>query len=214
MQEIAAHARGEEHNWRIRVGAFEPSPGAPEVMPPATLTARSAESVALVEGVAGLLRAGGLLLLHDYGYGSEFPHLSTYEPPPRSLPVFAALEFSEGSEQGFPRSFFRVFGNEQYGLVQVTNDVNFAELASALAASGRVVTLPHGNAIANQHDFGGFTRDDGVFLSEFGLLTPSDDLGALLERLERDQAELRARYVAERAGGRDSIFQDLVYLKG
>ncbi len=212
--ELLAHARLEQGIWRIRVGARELECKSLAEMPPGTLTASSQESVELVAGLSGLLRSGGVLLMHDYGFSIPFPSLENYAPLPRSQPSFARLEFPEGSEQGFPRCFFRIFGNDGHRLVQVTNDVNFAEIGGALAPSGRVVTLAHGNMIANHPDFRGFGPDDGVFLSAFGLLTPSDDLPSLLDRLDRDQQGFRERYIRDHSGGKESVFHDLVYVKG
>lgn len=182
-------------------------------MPPATVTARSAYTTGLIAGVERLLQSQGLLVVHDYGFAGPFARLETYEPLPRLMPGFARLELPEASERGFPRSFFRVFGNERQRLVQITNDVNFAEVAAPLHSTGAVVTLPHGNAIANDPAFVGFAAGDGVFLSEFGLLRPGDDVPTLLTRLEREQEVLRERYIRDRMDGGASVFMDLVYLK-
>ena len=46
-----------------------------------------------------------------------------------------------------PKSFFRVYGNEDAHEVQITNDVNFAELTELLEPTGMVLTLPHGNLL-------------------------------------------------------------------
>ena len=163
-------------------------------------------------GVAGLLSRGGMLLLHDYGFARPDTALSDYEPAPRQLPPFVTMGFPPGSEQGFPRTFFRVFGNEEKQVVQVTNDVNFAELARALEPQGTVLVLPHGNAIVNQGDT--FRRGDGVFLSEFGLLEPDADLATLLAGLNESQGALLDGFVRERMGGRGSLFLDLVFVRG
>lgn len=210
--EFAAHARASDEGWVVRISAKPAEDAGPE-MPASTITARSPASVDVVTGVARLLTSHGLMVVHDYGFAGSVVPITTYEPLPRLLPGFARLELPDGSEQGFPRSFFRVYGNDAHRLVQITNDVNFDELAGSLRSSGAVITLPHGNAIANTPGFIDFARDDGVFLSEFGLLRPDDDLGSLFARLEREQAAMRARYIGDRMGGRESIFQDLVYVK-
>ena len=98
-------------------------------MPPGTMTARSSECVELVTGLAGLLASGGMLFVHDYGFAEPYTSLGKYEAEPRIVPPFATLEYDDAGEQAFPRSFFRVFGNDAKRVVQVTNDVNFAELA-------------------------------------------------------------------------------------
>jgi hypothetical protein len=211
--ELLAHARLDQGCWRIRISSRGLEEEALPGMPPSTLTSCSAESIELVAGISRLLERRGMLLMHDYGFTPPFPRLEPYVPPPRSLPCFARLEFPEGCEEGFPRRFFRVFGNDQHGVVQITNDVNFAEIAAALVQTGTVVTLAHGNAIANDPAFTAFSRGDGVFLSEFGLLEPGDDLPALIARLDREQEGLRERYARERIGGHESLFHDLAYVK-
>ena len=113
-----------------------------------------------------------------------------------------------------PKSFFRVYGNEDAHEVQITNDVNFGELADLLAPTGLVLTLPHGNLLTTVREFPDFFfKGDGVFLSEFLTLTAEDDLPALLADLHARQAELRERYVTTLGGGRHSIFSDLIYVK-
>jgi hypothetical protein len=131
------------------------------------------------------------------------------EPP--SKPAFADMAYPPGSDRGFPRGFFRVFGNDAKRVIQVTNDVNFAELEAALEGSGSVLTLPHGNQIAAGG--GTFVRGQGVFLAEFGLLEPRDDVPVLLRRLRDEQAGVRDRYAREHMGGHRSLFLDLVYVK-
>jgi hypothetical protein len=155
-----------------------------------------------------------MLLVHDYGFVERFTPTSRYEQEPRSLPEFVDLELPPGHEAGFPRAFFRIFGNAEANVVQITTDVAFAELAEALEPSGRVLTIPHGNALlATRPDRNDLRRGDGVFLSEFGLLEPGDDLQALLDRLHAEQAELRRRFADELLQGRASVFADLLYVK-
>ena len=132
-----------------------------------------------------------MLFVHDYGFAEPYTSLDKYEAEPRIVPPFATLEYDDAGEQAFPRSFFRVFGNEAKHVVQVTNDVNFAELAAALAPAGSAITIPHGNQIAIAG--AAFAKGQGVFLAEFGLLEPADDVGSLLERLGRDQAAAARR---------------------
>lgn len=212
-REAAAASRAEENGWTVRISAHEVADGDELAgMPPASLTARSPESVELVTGIAGLLEGGGMLLLHDYGFAGLFAALAEYEGLPPSVPAFVTMDFPAAGEQGFPRSFYRVFGNDRLGVVQVTNDVNFAEIAAALEGAGAVTTLAHGNAIVNAPG-GKLARGDGVFLSEFGLLEQGDDLPALLAGLHARQGELRERYVREQMEGRGSVFLDLVFVK-
>ena len=97
----------------------------------------------------GLLAPGGMLLLHDYGFARAARRRSrrTTAAPARSAVREDGVPGR--GRGGFPRSFFRVFGNEARRVVQVTNDVNFAELAAALEPGGRVATIPHGSQILN-----------------------------------------------------------------
>ena len=77
-----------------------------------------------------------------------------------------------------------------------------------------MITLPHGNALIRSRERqDDLRKGDGVFLSEFALLEPGDDLGALLERLEASQGELRRRFADEFLGGNASVFADLLYVK-
>lgn len=160
----------------------------------------------MVAGVAELLGPGGMLLIHDYGFAEPTMPLEAYAAPPPSLPPFAELAFPE--IDSFPRGFFRVFGNEAKLVLQVTNDVNFAELAAALEQTGTVIAIPHGNAIINEG--GTVQKGDGTFLGEFTELTLGDDLGAALARLAEHQKRIRDDFTA----GRGTVFLDLIYVKG
>jgi len=214
--EAVSHARPDNGGWRVRVRPQEFGPDALgditlAEMPPGSITARSGEGVELVSGIAELLVPGGMLLLHDYGFADPFMSLEHYAGLQPSLPAYVAMEFPRGSETGFPRSFFRVFGNDRHKVVQVTNDVNFAELAAALERRGAVTTIAHGSMILNQG--GTLKKGDGVFLSEFGLLEPGDDLPTLLDDLHANQVELRADFVREHMAGRGSVFMDIVFVR-
>src|SRR5262249_47410847 len=134
-----------------------------------------------------------------------------YEDAPRTVPAFVTFEFPDGSDGSFPRAFYRVFGNEAHGLIQITTDVNLAELAAVLDPHGTTIVLPHGNAILTNR--GGIEPDDGVFISEFALLEGDADVSEQLARLARTQAELRARYADAYLGGRTAMFSDLVFVK-
>jgi hypothetical protein len=206
--EIVPLARDDGRCWTVRIDAA--ATGDLE-LPPASVTATSSECVELVTGAAGALGAGGVLLVHDYGFADPVTTIADYEQGPPSQPAFVDMEYPPGSEEGFPRGFFRVFGNDAKRVIQVTNDVNFAELAGALESTGTVLTVPHGNQIVT----GGvrIERGQGVFLAEIGLLEPDDDVPALLTRLRDDQAEARHRYSREHTAGHRSLFLDLVYLK-
>jgi hypothetical protein len=211
VHEFAAHAHEEEGGWRVEVAA---EPAADVELPPSTLTASSSESLAIVRGAASLLGSGGMLLVHDYGFVERSTPVSWYEGLPRSVPEWVTLEFPPGSESGFPRSFFRIFGSDEAKVVQITTDVAFAELIEELRRSGTVITLPHGNALIRSRERqDDLRKGDGVFLSEFALLEPGDDLGALLARLEASQGELRRRFADEFLGGNASVFADLLYVK-
>jgi hypothetical protein len=215
--EAVPHARTDKGGWRVRVQPEELGPAVLAdrtlaEMPPGSITARSEEWVELVRGIAELLVPGGMLLLHDYGFADPFMSLEQYAELQSSLPAYVAMEFPRGSESGFPRSFFRVFGNDRQKVVQVTNDVNFAELGAALEGRGAVMTIAHGSMILNQG--GTLKKGDGVFLSEFGLLEPGDDLPTLLANLHANQVELRADFVREHMAGRGSVFMDLVFVRG
>jgi hypothetical protein len=140
--------------------------------------------------------------------------VSWYEGLPRSVPEWVTLEFPAGSESGFPRSFFRIFGSDEAKVVQITTDVAFGELIEELRSSGTVITLPHGNALIRSRERqDDLRKGDGVFLSEFALLERGDDLGALLARLDAEQAELRRCFADEFLGGNASVFADLLYVK-
>ena len=193
--EAFPQSRDEGDRWTVRIAAEEIAGDELVELPPGTMTASSRECVELVAGLAGALTAGGMLFVHDYGFAEPYTSLAKYEAEPRKVPSFASLEYQDSGERAFPRSFFRVFGNEAKRVVQVTNDVNFAELAAALAPAGAVISIPHGNQIAIAGT--AFAKGQGVFLAEFGLLEPADDVGALLARLRRDQVRLRDDYVRE-----------------
>jgi hypothetical protein len=208
-RELVPLARDDGERWTVRVEAREA--GDAPATPPGTVTSSSAEAVALMGGLVSSLAPGGMLLVHDYGFADEANDASDYSPGPPSLPAFVDLEFPPGSEDGFPRGFFRVFGNEQRRAIQITNDVNFAELTGALDATGDVFVIPHGNQLVTS----GLPveREQGVFLTEFGLLAPNDDVATALARLRAGQAEARDSYSREHTNGHRSLFLDLVYVK-
>jgi hypothetical protein len=209
--EIVPQARAEGERWTVRIEAEPTADARLATLQPRTVTARSAEWTTLVTGTAGALAPGGMLLLHDYGFADGFVPLDDYDRPPPSMPPFASVEYPPGVEDGFPRSFFRVFGNEAKRVVQVTNDVSFAELGAALEGSGSVLVLPHGNQIVNSG--GTLERGQGVFLSEFCALGPGEDLPAILQALRARQEAVRADYQRDWMGGRATVFLDLVYLR-
>jgi hypothetical protein len=200
-------SRDEDGRWKVRIEAHDV---ATTGLAPGTMTAHSPECVEVVAGLAAALAPGGMLLVHDYGFAEPSVPLQTYDRPLPSLPGFAEMEFPDG-DGGFPRSFFRVFGNDARRVVQVTNDVNFAELAALLEPHGRVSVIPHGSQILNAGRE--LAKGQGSFLSEFGLLEPDDDVDQVLARLGRDQAQLRADYAREYFGGHPSLFLDLIYVK-
>jgi len=211
VYEFAAQAHEEGGAWRVEI---EASPAAGVELPPSTVTATSSESLAIVRGAASLLGSGGILLVHDYGFVERNTPVAWFEALPKSLPDWVTLEFPAGGESGFPRSFFRIFGSEEAKVVQITTDVAFGELIDELRRSGTVITLPHGNALIRSRERQDDLRQgDGVFLSEFALLEPGDDLGVLLGRLEAGQEELRRRFADEFLGGNASVFADLLYVK-
>jgi hypothetical protein len=209
--EFAAQAHEEEGDWRVEVQTV---PAREVELPPSTVTATSPESLAIVRGASSLLGSGGMLLVHDYGFVERNTPVSWYEALPKSLPDWVTLDFPAGSESGFPRSFFRIFGSEESRVVQITTDVAFAELIDELRPTGTVITLPHGNALIRSRERqDDLRKGDGVFLSEFALLEPGDDLGALVTRLDAEQGELRRRFAEEFLGGNASVFADLLYVK-
>jgi len=209
--ELVPRAHEEDNGWRVEIVA-EPAPSME--LPQSMLRATSEESLAIVRGAAAALGSGGMMLVHDYGFTEPCIPVANYEAPARSLPDFVTLELPPGSEAGFPRSFFRIFGNADANVVQITTDVGFGELIDELRRSGRVITLPHGNALlATRESREDLRKGDGIFLSEFGTLEPDDDLGELVERLDAEQVELRRRFAAEFLGGNPSVFSDLLYVK-
>jgi SAM-dependent MidA family methyltransferase len=205
--ELVPLARDDGEHWKVRIDARE-AVDAPE-LPAESVTSRSSEAVSLVEGIARALEPGGMLIVHDYGFAGEANAVSDYETGPPSQPSFVQVEYP--TADGFPRGFFRVFGNEPLRAIQITNDVNFGELAAALESSGEVLTLPHGNQLVTSG--APLDREQGVFLTEFGLLEPDEDLYASLERLRGVQGDARERYVHEHVNGHRSLFLDLVYVK-
>jgi hypothetical protein len=207
--ELVPLARDDGESWTVRIDAHEVS-DAP-TLPAETVTSRSIEAIALVTEVARSLEPGGMLLVHDYGFADGANAISDYEPGPPSRPAFVGVEYPAAEGQAFPRGFFRVFGNEPARAIQITNDVNFAELAAALETTGDVLTLPHGNQLVLSG--APLERGQGVFLTELGLLEPRDDLPALLDRLRAAQVDARERYVREHVNGHRSLFMDLVYVK-
>ena len=209
-KELTAHAEQAGEKWTLTVDA-EP---ADVELAPSRLTVTSTESVAVVRGAAAALDHGGVLIVHDYGFAEPDAPLAQYEALPQSKPDFVELEFPLGSENAFPRSFFRIFGHMHEHVVQVTTDVNFAELVEALDG-GTTIVLPHGNALlfARSPEADQIQKGDGVFLSEFGTLELRDDVAALLEQLDRDQAAIRERFQAEHNPESTSVFADLVFVK-
>lgn len=202
---------GSDGNWQVRIRPQAASATAAEELPAGRMTSHSPESVELVDGIAGLLVPGGALVIHDYGFAEPHVSLDNYSGLQPQMPWFVSLEFPPGSESGFPRGFYRVFGNEHRRVVQVTNDVNFAELAAVLEPRGAATILPHGSKILNAG--GTLKRGDGVFLSELGMFEPGADLAELLAELHERQAEFRGRFVRDHMEGRESMFLDLVFLK-
>jgi hypothetical protein len=211
--ELTAHAYRDGPLWRVRFETIEPDSDVElDELPPGTLTASSAESVRLLRGIVELLEPGGVLLVHDYGFTERFASVRQYAEPQPGLPPFAVVEGAEGED--VPRSFFRVYGNEAAGAIQLTSDVAFAELARALEPSGTVVTIPHGNTLVQSREWPQiFFAGDGVFLSEFVLHTAGDDLHALLASLRERQQEAKERYSALLGEGRTSMLTDLIFVK-
>jgi SAM-dependent MidA family methyltransferase len=211
--ELVPYAYPEGAGWRVRLSETDAAAGeVPEGMPAGTLFATSDESTQLVSGIVDLLEPGGVLLIHDYGFTERFAGTEQYGEPQRELPSFVELEYPP--TPGAPKSFFRVYGNEASRAVQITNDVNFAELAELLEPTGMVLTLPHGNMLSTIRTYPDlFFKGDGVFVSEFINLTADDDLDALLAELYERQAELRDHYVETFGGGRSAVFSDLIYVK-
>ena len=209
--ELIPRAHEHDSGWRVEIAA---EPTTEVAMPSASLTIESPAALAIVRGAAFLLESGGMLLVHDYGVRERYTPLAHYEAPPRSLPDFVTLELPPASEAGFPRSLFRIFGNAEANVVQITTDVGFAELIAELEQSGRVITLPHGNALlAKRESREDLRKGDGIFLSEFVTLEPGDDLEALVARLDAEQEELWRRFADEFLGGNPSVFADLLYVK-
>jgi hypothetical protein len=214
-RELHPRAEPDGDRWRITIGAGEVEDESLADMPPNTLTATSAESRSVVRGASALLESGGMLLVHDYGFVEPYTELAKYEPVP-PVPEFVSVEFPDAGTQPFPRSFFRIFGNKEANVVQITTDVNFAELADELSGGGRVIILPHGNAklATRRSDEEGYVRKgDGIFLGEFGALEAGDDLPALLARLDAEQEALRESFVSEFLPGGASLYADFLFVK-
>ena len=207
--ELAAYAQPGGPGWHVQL---EETDAGAEQMPPGTLRSTSDESVRLLQGLVDRLASGGMVLVHDYGFSERFAGTGQYAEPQLALPPFVEVEYPE--TPGVPKSFFRVFGNEAAGALQITNDVSFAELTELLGPTGTVITLPHGNLLTKVREWPDFFfKGDGVFLSEFINLTADDDLPALLDELNARQGEYRDRYVNTFGAGRTAIFSDLIYIK-
>jgi putative S-adenosyl-L-methionine-dependent methyltransferase len=215
-RELVVHARPKKSKWLVTVSAAETGDAKLADMPPSTLTVTSAESLGVVRGAAALLESGGMLVVHDYGFADPYVSLSKYEEPPKALPEFVTVEFPDAGDDPFPRSFFRIFGSESGKVVQITTDLNFAELTAALEGDGRVITLPHGNSKLAQRDPSGedyLRKDDGIFLSEFATLGVGDDLHALISRLHEEQGALRESFAREYLPQTASLYADLLFVK-
>jgi hypothetical protein len=206
-REVVPAARPDGGRWTVRVSAGPVADGELGDRPAGMITARSEQCLELVTGIAGLLVPGGMLFLHDYGFPGRCVSAAIYDREIH-VPPFVTMELPDGP---FPRAFFRVFGNEQKHVVQVTNDVNFGELTSALEPTGTVFTIAHGSTIINRGL--ALERGQGTFLSELVSLQPGDDLDALLADLHARQVELRDDFVREYQPAGGSIFFDLVYIK-
>jgi hypothetical protein len=155
--------------------------------------------------------------VHDYGFVERFTDIAKYEQMPKALPGFLTLELPDAGDQPFPRSFFRIFGSEAASVVQITTDVNFAELTEVLSGGGRVIILPHGNAKLasrpSREDEEYLRKCDGIFLSEFGTLDVGDDLSALLVRLDEEQEALRKSFADEFLADSASLYADFLFVK-
>src|SRR5262249_38833452 len=145
VRELVPAARDEDGTWTVRVTAED----APGELPSGTIAATSPEWVELVTGTARSLRPGGMLLVHDYGFAEPATSIGKYAEPPASLPSFGEMASPADAAPDFPRGFFRVYGNEEKRVLQVTNDVNFGELAAALEPLGSSITIPQGGSIIN-----------------------------------------------------------------
>ena len=100
------------------------------------------------------------MLIHDYGFAGRSPTRASTRRR-RSVPGFVRLDYPETA--GVPKSFFRVYGNEDAREVQITNDVNFGELAELLAPTGlcsRCRTATCSTTVREFPDF--FFKGDGV----------------------------------------------------
>jgi SAM-dependent methyltransferase len=201
--ELVPLARDGER-WRVRIEARE-TPEAP--VAPGAVSVRSEESVALVKGIARALVPGGMLLLHDYGFDGDTNAAADYATGGPPLPAFVDVELPDG----YPSGFFRIFANEPKHTIQITNDVNFAELVATLRSTGDVLVLPHGNQLVASGT--PLERGQGVFLTEFNLLEPQDELPAVLERLREGQEAAIDEYAALYMNGHRSLYLDLVYVK-
>jgi hypothetical protein len=211
--EISARACDDGEKWRVRVDAKPAPEKNAAALPPGTLTSTSEESVRVLKGADALLDRGGVILIHDYGFLERFPDATQYAKPQPVLPPFVELEFPD--LPGVPRSFFRVFGNDEAHAIQITNDVNFSEVTELLRQTGTVIALPHGTALVNERTWPQlFFKGDGVFLSEFMTLTADDDLPALLAELHGRQRELWWRYATSYGSGYSGFFGDVIYIKG
>lgn len=210
-RELVAHAHEEDKHWRIAVTAEETSEPGLDDMPASTITVRSPESVAIVRGAASLLRSGGMLLVHDYGFFERYAPISNYMREVEPLDDFISVEFGDDE---VPRTFYRLFSSEEANVVQITNDISFAELTEELAPTGTLIGIPHGNALLASRgpEMDDVRPGDDVFLSEFVLLAP-DGLPALLTRLGDEQEGIRERFASEFLAGATNVFADLLFVK-
>ena len=183
------------------------STGSPPARSPRTRPTGSSSS----RGSPARCGPGGMLLVHDYGFAEPFTALDKYASPQAMLAVLRRRQLRRPGGRRLPaqllprlreRGQARAPGHERRELRRARR--------GARGHRHRVL----GPARKRQGEQRHARREGrGLFLSEFGLLEPDDDLPMLLARLQHDQACIRDDYAREYTGGRGNVFLDLVYVR-
>lgn len=203
--------------WQVDIDAEQiDRKDLPVKMPPRSVTATSAEAIGIIDNASGLLRNGGVMLIHDYGFAGRYDTVDTYGTPNTSYKI-TKVNFSQYPQWSMPYDFFRVYEDiEEYtfgaasNMIQVTNPVNLGEIEARLEDKGKVLILPHGKIILHKMQKGeSLEKGDDVFMSEFGMMEPHETVADIIDSLKPRQQE-----IIEYHGKLYSPdFCDLVFLK-
>ncbi|MDE1851347.1 MAG: SAM-dependent methyltransferase [Candidatus Micrarchaeota archaeon] len=188
----------------------------PVQMPPRSVTATSAEAMGIIENAAALLRKGGVMLVHDYGFADRYDSVDTYGTPNVSYKI-TQVNFPKHPQLSMPYDFFRVYEDvaefafePASNMIQVTSPVNFGEIEARLEKEGKVLILPHGRIILHKMQRGeSLAKGDDVFMSEFGLMEQDETVAGIMDSLKPRQQEI----IDYHGKLYSPDFYDLVFLK-